>query len=306
MNKIVLAVLLFIICENSSAQINLEDSTVQVIGYWDKNEKQSYTVTTEKYKVNGTDTTGREFSSYDVEITIKDSSAKSYTIEWFYKNCKTNSESKIMQKLAQISQDMGIVIKTDEMGTFTEIVNWKEVRDYIYKSLDKLKVDFKEVPKMDEIISQTKKMFSTKEAIESSAIKEIQQFYTFHGGKYKLGEEISAKSKFPNIYGGEPFDGELTVKLDEINFEDGNSIFRMWQTIDQGQLVDATFDYMTKLAKTMGTTPPTKSDMPTINNEVRNASRIHSGSGWPIYSVETKEVTTDSTLNFEERVIELK
>ena len=36
---------------NVLGQINMADSTVQVIGYWKNNEKESYTITFEKYKI---------------------------------------------------------------------------------------------------------------------------------------------------------------------------------------------------------------------------------------------------------------
>ena len=65
-------------------QINMADSTAQVITYWEKGEKQNYSVTTEKIRITGSDTTSREMMTYDVEITVLNSSDKSYMIEWYY------------------------------------------------------------------------------------------------------------------------------------------------------------------------------------------------------------------------------
>jgi|GEM_PF-5327359 len=53
-------------------QINPADSTAQVVGYWDLNEKQSYIITEEKLKIQGTDTLSREYEKYAVDITIVD------------------------------------------------------------------------------------------------------------------------------------------------------------------------------------------------------------------------------------------
>lgn len=192
------------------------------------------------------------------------------------------------------------------MGEFTEVVNWVEVRDYVKKSIAVLKEEFKDIPKINEIADQVGGLFSTKEAIESAAIKDIHQFYTYHGAKYKLGEDIEAKIKLPNLYGGEPFDTDVTIRLDEIREEEGNSIIRMWQTIDSQQLTEASFAYIKEMAKITGTEIPNFDDIPPLKNEIRTSSLIHGGSGWVVYSIEKREVSAEDTVNIEERVIELK
>src|SRR5690349_4032043 len=114
MNKILTLsiVVMFSLC--AAGQINMEDSTVQAIGYWDKNEKQSYSVNTDKYKLKGEDTTSKENMKYDVEITILDSTAQSYTIEWFYKNFLMDTNSELVKKIMSVAEDMKVIIKTDE------------------------------------------------------------------------------------------------------------------------------------------------------------------------------------------------
>lgn len=302
----VLIFLFFLIIDFVSAQINPCDSTVQVIDYWDNKEKQSYSVSLEKYKIKESDTTSREILTYDVDITITDSTATSYTIEWFYKNCNSSAEDEITKKILTVARDVKVVIKTDEMGAFIEVVNWKEVRDYMKKATSELKAEFKGIPQLDGVFKQLGNLYNSKEAVESSAIKDIRQFYTYHGARYKLGEELSVPVKLSNLSGGEPFDAEVTVLLDEINFEDDNSILRMWQVIDSKQLTDAAYQYMVDLAKKSGAEPAPRAEMPSLLNETRTASRIHGPSGWVIYSVETKEVFADNIKNFEERIIEIK
>ena len=50
--KITFLISLFFLFPALNAQINMEDSTVQVIGYWDKNEKQSYQIQEKKATVS--------------------------------------------------------------------------------------------------------------------------------------------------------------------------------------------------------------------------------------------------------------
>lgn len=96
-----------------------------------------------------------------------------------------------------------------------------------------------------------------------------------------------------------------TVWLDELNPDDNNFIVRMTQTIDSKQLTKAVYDYLVKMSETLNVAAPESKDMPLVTNEIRIASRIH-GSGWIIYSVETREVNAEGQTNIEERIIEIQ
>ena len=262
MRKLAITGFFYLLITSTFGQINMADSTVQVVGYWDKNEKQSYLITLEKLKILNEDTTSREFWRYEVDITVVDSTSDSYTIDWHYHDYDIQTSDDLINKVASISEDMTITIKTDELGTVKEVVNWEEIQAYIYKGTAILREELKDIPNMEKFITQMESMYSSKEMIQAVATKDIQQFYTFHGGKYLLGEEISAMVKSPNLYGGEPFDTDLIVWLDEIYPEDNNSILRMKQTIDSEQLTKTTFDYLTSVASTMDVSPPDWDNFP--------------------------------------------
>jgi hypothetical protein len=286
-------------------QIDMNDSTVQVVTYWDKGEKQNYTVSAEKIKIKGSDTTSREIMSYDVEVTVLDSTDKSYTIQWHYKNIETSNTNPLFLKLVNITKDMKVIFKTDEVGTFVEVVSWKEIKGLIHKAVTALSEEVKYIPEMDKILKQIEATYSTKEAIESTSIKDIQQFHTFHGGKYKLGEVVEGQLKVPNLIGSDPFDSDFTVYLDEINEEDNNYIIRATQEVNKEQLTNATFNYLTTMSKNMKVEPPKREDLKDLKNETMTASRIH-GTGWVVYSVQTTTVTSDNFTKIEERIIEMK
>lgn len=299
-------ILLFLTITGSIfAQISMNDSTVQIIGYWNFNEKYTYKVSNQEFKIEGTDTTDRKYDSYKVDITIIDSTSDSYIIDWFYYDHQNSTEDEFEKKLFSMAEDTKIRIKTDEMGSFKEVVNWKEISELLNKAAATFKEEYADEPNIDKIIEQVLVMFSSKEAIEAGAIEEMHQFYAFHGGKYKLGEEVTGGIKLPNLYGGEPFDAEVFVWLDEINYEDNNSIIRMKQSINSEQFTQASYDYLAKVAASMGVPAPNREEYPQVKTDIWTSSRIH-GSGWVIYSVETKEVTTEDVVNVEERVIEME
>jgi hypothetical protein len=283
----------------------MNDSTVQVIGYWNNMETHSYTVTNDDYKIKGSDTTEREFSKYLVDITIVDSTADSYTIDWFYHDYDIRSANELINKMSSVAEDMTVRIKTNELGVFLEVINWEEIKQFIHKGTSILKEEFKDIPDMDKLIDQMEGMYSSKSSIEGAAIREIQQFYTYHGGKYQLGKEIQAQMKVPNLYGGEPFDSEVLLWIDEINPDDNYSVIRIKQTINSEQLTKTTFDYLTKISSTLNSPAPKWEDFPPLKNETWTESKIH-GSGWIIYSDETKEVSADDVVKVENRMIEIK
>ena len=71
------------------------------------------------------------------------------------------------------------------------------------------------------------------------------------------------------------------------------------------QLITATLNYLTTMAKNMKVDLLTREDLKDLGNETLTASRIH-GTGWVIYSVQTITITSDNVKNIEERIIELK
>ena len=305
MNKLLIFGTLFLFSSTLFGQISVKDSTVQVIGYWAMQDAQSYDVSYEKIKIKSKDTISREITKYEVDIKVIDSTENSYTIEWFYKNYSIDTENDLVKKLTSIANDISVIIKTDEYGVFMEVVNWEEVRDYLTKVTETLKEELKDVPNYEQIIANVMSIYSTKESIEANAVKDAIQFYSFHGVKYTLGEELEGILETTNNYGGKPFETDVRISLDEINEEDGNSILRMKQIVNSEELTDATYNYLNKLG-TFGDKFPPRNEFPSLTNETNTASRIHGETGWVIYSVETKEISAEDTTNIEERIIEIK
>lgn len=283
----------------------MPDSTVQVISYWDKGEKQIYSITSEEYKVKAGDTTSREVMHYDVEVTVTEVLDSSITVEWIYRNMQSDSKKPIMQKILNATKDMRVVFKTDELGVFREVINWEEVSDYIRKATADLRKEYSNIPEMTEVINQIEATYGSRKAIESAGIADIQQFHTFHGARYKLGEVLQGTIQVPNILGKDPFDSDFSLYLDEINEAENTYVMRASQEINKEQLTEATLLYLTTLSKSMKVDPPSRTDIGQLSNNTQTASRLH-GSGWLIYSVQTKTVTSNNQTKVEERIIEIK
>jgi hypothetical protein len=292
---------LFVNC--SSAQIFEADSTVQVVGYWSKNDKQSFLLTSDKYSVEGKDTTDREIIKTEIDITVLDSTATSYTVEWLYKTIQSNTDNAISRKFYPLAQNVRFVIKTDEMGSVQELVNVKELQDYSIRLGAALKKDLKGTPGIDEFVEGIQSSFASREAIENDLMEEIYQFYFFHGGKYKLDEPVELPLQLPNQSGGKPIDAEMVIQLTEINVADDNYVMRSSQLVDKQQATEATYQYL-KQNNEIG--PDfTRDQMPEVVIEEVMSTTVHV-SGWTTYSFKTKTVMTGDSAEVHEWTIELQ
>ena len=225
-NCLLFALLLLPFCAHS--QINVADSTVQVIGYWDRNEKHTYDIEYQKSRVKGKDTTVTQTITYKVDITVVDSTAKSYTIEWKYRDYKITGKSVLTDKVSKLGEGLTVRFKTDEMGSFAELLNWKDIKKHNEAALKALQKETKLPPELFKAINK----LSTKEAIEANSIKDVLQFHTFFGVALKYGEPIENTSEDASRLGNTAVKSEYTLELSEINNEDANYLVKFWQTFN--------------------------------------------------------------------------
>ena len=304
-NKLLL--ILLILCSiKASGQMDFQDSTAQVITYWDLGEKYEYAVTFQQLSYSEKDTTKNETMTYDVEVTVIDSTENNYVVKWFYKNIETNSKNPLIQKLVKASEDIEVDIKLDALGVIQEVVNWEEVRDYMVKSIGEMKSDLPEIPEIEKMFQQIESTYSSKASIEAAAIQDVQQFHNFHGGKYPLNEKLTGQIKTPNIYYPEkPFDTNLIVILEELDEENSQFRIRSIHEVDTEQLTQSAFQYVSELFSNLNQKIPKREEFENLTNSVETVSRIHN-TGWVLESILWKEVFVDGLTNMEIRTIQMK
>jgi hypothetical protein len=287
------------------SQINMADSTAKIITYWDKDESQEYHVTFDNWKIENEDTTKHESISYDVTMKVLEATENRYTISWKYHNTQYHSSDTILKRIMEYSNNKEVIYETDELGTFLDVKNKEDIKNYMQRVVNELKKAYQHIPGMNAVLDGVESTYRSDAAITTSAIQDIHLFHTFHGAEYKLGNLYEAVLEGPNLYGEEPFDCHTTVYLDEINDEDNNVILRSEKTIDPNQLMDAAFQYMVKLMQTTGAEIPKRETFDGMTNNTYTASRIHT-SGWVIYAINTIIVEAAGNKNVREMVIEIK
>lgn len=300
-----LTIVLFIFSANLFSQINIADSTVQVIAYWDNGEKQDYTIIKTKTKLENGDTISIDSVRYEVELSVVDSTANSYTMQWVYKDVFSDNKNPFIVKTMKTVKGLKVLYKTDEMGIYKEILNWEEINQYMQKQYDLFRDLVKNAPDLVEIIDKAQAIYANKAVLESSGFKEIKQFHNFYGGAFKLDEIIEAEMEAPTPFSDKPMQTEVSIVLSNIDAENDFYVMESLQTNNEEQLADAAFAAAEKIGEGLNVELPKREDFTGLTNETYIISYIHHW-GWLIYSELTTTVSLDNSTTIEEFSIELK
>lgn len=285
----------------AKSQINAEDNSVQVIGYWDKNEKHTYGFISEKASVKGNDTIITESISYKVDITVVDSTAKSYTLQWKYYDVAAKTENKVAEKLAKLNEGLVVKFTTDEYGAFNQLLNWEDIKKHNEKAVKLLEKESSATIRQT-VVALIKDKYKSREAIERHTLKEILQFYTFNGIGLKKGEVIEEDITEENPITKSPMKSHMKVELYDVNVEDSDYILKFWQTFDKGAIAPLVTEMFRDLIG---------NDAKKITEFVEDATlndyyitQFHN-TGWPISSYFERSIKIKTSQNLETREVEL-
>lgn len=303
MNRFYFLALSFVLMSHFlSAQIDMRDSTVQVVAYWGIGEKQHFSVYYQAFQTHEADTLVRMLIKYDVDVVIKDSSAHHYEFEWIARNLEVDSQYPHAKAFASVAENINFIIKTDEFGKFQELLNWEQVRAEGKAQIAQLMEEISEDQEVAANLKAELIKYQNQSSIEDYLIDDIKQFCKFHGYKFKLQEKILGEVDLPSQYGEGTIQKTSEAFLEEIYLEDDNYVLRMHEALDSEQLTQANYQrYLLETADTLA-----YEAFPKIEYDTWTGSRIHGSSAWVIYSVETRAFRSDDIVDVEERIIEIK
>ena len=305
MKKQILLFLLTLTFGHMCAQIDMQDSTVQVISYWKMGESQKYHVAESEIVMVKEDTLSKIDNSYDFEIKVSDSTSYGYILEWTRKNFQFSKSNSLDVQLDAILSNMPILLTTDIYGSNIQVLNWENLSTYVNNKCTLLSVEYEGKQAALTKIKQVIRKHSSKETFETFALRDVYQYFAYHGAKYKLGETISENIKVSNNYGGDALDATTALVLDELLPENNTSIIKSFQNINPQQLTAVTYDYLKSL-NLVDASLPDYEDFPTVTKQIWGGSEIHSTSGWIIYSQESEQVTNCDDVTLKDRIIEIR
>lgn len=306
MKKILTFAFLITAVSHLFGQMNFQDSSVQVITYWDMGEKYTYAVEDKTLKFSETDTTENETITYEIDVSVVDSTEKSYTVRWIYRDFHTTNTDPIVQKITSLTDSIVVDIVIDEMGAIEGVKNWEEVAVFMEDAIKEVKKELGDVPQLNSIFDQMGAMYSTKLGVENTAIKDAHQMHNFHGGMFALNDTVTGNIKTPNLYYPEqPFDTEVSVIVEKMDAENNEYVIRSFQEVDAAQLTETTYKYVSGMMEKMGQKVMPREEFMDISNIVETVSRIHN-TGWVLESIEWKEVVAEGVTQLKTRSIYMK
>lgn len=224
----------------------LTDSTVTFVRNWKKGEKALFLMTRVKAKIeDGVRKVTDSLRSF-VEISVLQTTGEQHIMQWKYIPEKTMPVSK--DPAINFLQHASIKYSILQTGEFIELVNWKELKDAMNSVINGF---LKEKNSQDARLSaEIKKIFSSKENLETVLTKETQLYHTLYGGEFTLHQQIKTPTLLPNILGGDPFPSILTAELTGIDSINQTCSVLVTQEFDPEKVSEVLANWAKKFAKT--------------------------------------------------------
>lgn len=302
MRKTLLLLLLIGVYQNLFSQINLNDSTVQIVSYYSKGNNYKYHFQIMELSTADGDTTLlREYDSF-YRISVIDSTEHSYLIEANSLNDSymdtDSTQLLVMQEISKLTKGLKYLYTIDECGRLIGVENWEEMRDVLTKSLDVAinkaysNTEVKRLLSKEQFLQTIKEQLSTKENLENYLMDEFGTFYMHHGNKYNINEVYEDTLYLINNFNNEEMSVPGQLWVDDIDVENGTvDIIRkaIWQADD---LMESAIDYYRKLLVDIPRID--RSDLPFMMIDESFFHRINVDYGWPIFVEHWKEATIGS------------
>lgn len=287
------------------AQINLEDSTVSIVAYWIKGDSATYKVNSYKFRVEGSDTIVETSATYKVDIKIADSTESTYDVEWKIRDIHFESENQVLNEIVAAYEGCRIIFRTDANGLGQELLNFDEMQKVNTASLSALKMRYSSQPELLRVINQYLEVYNNKEAASITAMNDIVQFFTFHGGKYEIFKSLTADLKAPNLTGGEPLDTRCDISVVEVDTATALAQLSVKQTVDREQLAKAVKETMMKTGLYDDESIQSM-DFSGLKNVLTIEASVGVNSGWVLWSISTKEVILQKHHTIEQTMYEME
>lgn len=278
------------------AQINLKDSTAQVVAYWSKGDKYCYNYASQTIDIKGTDTTEVSYSESKFELEVIDSTANSYLVNYTKLSEAVSIPDEnsfvagLIKKLANVGNSISITFRTDEYGTFQEIVNFDEYKKGLMSQLEVLIKELEKELEKELKDKATRDAFSTliapfmSDAFVYKSIEPVTSLFSFHGKKLKLNESYTDNIQIASPFEqGKTLDGELQRYVAEFNPETTWTTFHSITRYNKEQLKMTVFNYMNSIAPE-GQKITSVSEVPDMSMDGYTSITVHLDTGWPGYA----------------------
>jgi hypothetical protein len=283
-------------CTSAFGQNRVTDTSTTTIPYWHEGDNQTIAIVKSRKQYKGSKLKESFELEYTVEMTVLEETDSFYLIEWIYKGLN-NEEAKRYNEYSLLSNmvdGLRVVYKTNEVGTFMELVNYDEVASTLKAVADSM-MGMSSNSEAEAMIIRMKQLLLTKQGIETISLKEIQLYHNVYGLEVYLDDEIIEESYFPNSFGGRPFPTELRLELVELDTAEMTCKIEVQQTMDKVEGAKVMKELWETLSKEQGFKMFKDEDIPTIVMKDNISFYFELKSGWQTKLKYKRTVVTSGT-----------
>ena len=217
---------------------------VDVIAQWKKGETHAIQVSSATTDIEKD--TKNFLSVFDATFKVAETSETNYIIEWTYTKAKLAADEPNMENLLIAGLlNVKLVIKLSEYGAFVELANFNEVKVTAGKAVDKL-INETTNKVMNQQLNGIRPLLETKQGLETVLLKHIKLHVLVYGFNYKPAELKTNNLKYPNAFGGQPFNAVEKVQVSKLDTKDSTLVIESKKTVDGEELKNAIIAYLKK------------------------------------------------------------
>lgn len=222
-----------------------EPVKVPFVAYWAIGDTFEFTISKIKSSwkegaLNKTDTT-----QYGARFVVLDSTDHAYRIKWETqeKPAKSLMLPIDMVKAVVDKELESIIYKTNELGTFIELEDWKEISESMAMILEEVKDDIREKKQeisdefLDEFMQPLIQAYSSKQGLEQIVFKELQFLHYPFGAEFSLADTIVYERYLPNMLGGDNLKGIGKIYVEQFDQENAYCRFKDEMDLDSESVV---------------------------------------------------------------------
>lgn len=253
MKKIQLSIILILgIFINSYSQV-VTDSTIAMIAFWSNGDEATYEFKEVEDKLSKGEKTLKT-TTYDMIMTIIDSTDNSYSVKWEYENYKIDYELEQYEKdLMEICEDIPIQYRTDELGAFETIENWEAMKSNAEKAVTDWISKKEDLP--DSISIGLKNMmlsmFESEQQVNYWA-RDLKFFHYLYGASLSRTVPFEGVKLYTNPFIKKAMEGTQRVEVIAVDEENWIAQIKVKSGIDGGKAKELMIDFMKQNMESLG------------------------------------------------------
>lgn len=298
------------------------DSTVEVIGWFCKNDTLVYWIHESEWKISPEDSVMTLGISTKVMVNVTDSTASGYKMNYTFLEFQSDStatstlgnfQNQLVGRLSSKITGTTVRFETDDCGRITKFNNLGEIKKQAKTLFKDAMNELMDLPEMQPLktsgvnLKDITKMADTDNLVDGY-LEELKLLFICHGSAYELGEKSTHEDATDNQYENETY---LSASTDT---EDGTYqiVYDVINIIPQSDLTDLTAGRLSELLPDISTSEAKKNLNESFKSigyqDCINESYLrldYLPGGWPYSVVKQTSTTINDTGKIKQTTIQL-